>query len=152
MISTVDSTTSFKALYFTNGKFSKKQKKICKDIENKLGDRVKKYDYLLEPGLNGSVNFYTYNFKDDKAGYFGSYNNTTEYFDDSALKNLDNSHKTHLGLSLAMAAFLTLSMGVMFAMIGKHTKYANTKPQTEIKNNINTLIEDTLNLSKKFVK
>ena len=56
---------------------------------------------------------------------------------------------------MGLAAFVVLSLGALFALIGKVTRFNNPKPQTELVNKVDTLnnlAKDTLDLTKRFVK
>ena len=156
MLTAVNSANSFKAMYYTNDEFSPKQKKLCKDIETKLGDRINKHDYLIEPGPCDSVHFYTYNAREDRTGYFWSYHTEREPFDESHLKRLDKAHKIHLGLSLGLAGMLVLLLGTITSAMIKIPKLEKLESQLELANKNDTLknnvLKDTLDLTKRFVK
>lgn len=156
MITAINSANSFKAVYSVYEKYSDKQDKLCKEIETKLGDRIHHHDYLLAPGPNDSVELYCYNSKNNKTGYFWTFNDTTEPFDDKALEKLDAAHNRHLKLNMGVAAFVVLSLGALFALIGKATKFNNPNSQTELVNKVDTLknnlAKDSLDLTKRFIK
>ena len=59
MIPAINSATSFKAFYKPNNfNFSEQQKAVIKDIETKLGDRVKERDYCVVPEGKNEVWLY----------------------------------------------------------------------------------------------
>ena len=156
MIKAINSANSFKGLYYTDDKFSEKQKKICKNIEIKLGDRINDNDYLLESGPNDTIHFYNYNVEEKKTNYFWTYNDTTETFDECALKQLDTLHKRNIGFSTILISSIVFTIGLLVSPVIKSFNPNKSKTPTEVVNKFdsikNNLTTDTLDLTKPFVK
>ena len=163
MISSINSATTFKAVYYTNDKFSKKQEQICNDIEEKIKQSkiANKYNYVIEPADGDSVLIYNTPIKKNNSGdivSFGpeTYFKTIDENNPFDIKQLEDLHKHHSKLSKSLAVILGITMTALFVLISKGTKINNTTPKTDLINRFDTLknnlSKDSLDLTKRFVK
>ena len=159
MITAINSATTFKAVYYTNDKFSKKQEQICNDIEEKIKQSkiANKYNYVIEPADGDSVLIYNTPIKKNNSGdivSFGpeTYFKTIDENNPFDIKQLEDLHKRHSNLLIGLAVIVGVTMTALFAILAKATRFNNSNTQTECVNKINTFSKDTLDLTKRFVK
>ena len=161
MIQAISSATSFKAVYYTNNTFTEKQKKVCKDIEEKIeqSEISRGYDYLITPVGQNSVHFYNTNQKRTYPNggvsfgietYFGTYNEDTPF----NIERLDNMHKRHFRMNLGMLGFAVVLVGLNIALWVKacQTPQKSTELVHKMDTLKNNIKKDTLDLTKRFVK
>lgn len=161
MIQTINSATSFKAVYYTNNKFTETQKKVCKDIEEKIeqSEISRGYDYLITPVGQNSVHFYNTNEKRTYPNggvsfgietYFGTYNEDIPF----DIKRLDNMHKRHFRMNLGLLGFGVVLAGLNVALWVKacQTPQKSTELVHKMDTLKNNIKKDTLDLTKRFVK
>ena len=91
-----------------------------------------------------------------KTNYFWTYNDTTETFDEYALKQLDTLHKRNIGFSTILISSIVFTIGLLVSPVIKSFNPNKSKTPTEVVNKFdsikNNLTTDTLDLTKPFVK
>ncbi|MBQ4114168.1 hypothetical protein IJD34_02055 [bacterium] len=167
MIPAINSATSFKAFYKPNDvRFSESQQAVIKDIETKLGDRVKENDYCVVPkdknrvGLykvsNPRVNLFNNNLHFDKISHCA----TCDEWHPFDVQKYDAAEKTlkQMGgcLDIALKIIITIAALAITLTIFSALKSRNNvaKAQSELFQKFDTLKENlaknSLDLTKRF--
>lgn len=145
----------FKALYKPNNfNFSESQQAVIKDIETKLGDRVKENDYCVVPkdknrvGLykvsNPRVNLFNNNLHFDKISHCA----TCDEFHPFDVKKYDDAEKTlkQMGGCLDIALKILVPLTVLATALAVFSNLKSSKnlskTQTELIQNFDTLKEN----------